>query len=91
MPGCISFRDAPLQHDEKMWIMFDAISVTNETSFVPSTNGGECEGAGAAGGVDNNKGQEEEHLPIIPNDKPTSAKRPATSSPKEKKKKTFRD
>jgi hypothetical protein len=43
-----------------MRIMFDAISVTNETSFVPSTNGGECEGAGAVGGVDNNEGQEEE-------------------------------
>jgi hypothetical protein len=55
MPGCISFRDAPLEHEEQMWIMFDAISITNETSFVPSTNGGECEGAGADGGVDNNE------------------------------------
>jgi dTDP-4-dehydrorhamnose reductase len=71
-----------------MRIMFDAISVTNETSFVPSTNGGECEGAGR---VDNNEGQEEEQPPIIPNDRPTSAKRPATSSLKGKKKKTFRD
>jgi hypothetical protein len=90
MPGCISFRDAPLEYEEQMRIMFDAISIMNETSFVPSTNGGECEGAGAAGGVDNNEGQEEEQPPIIPNDKPTSAKRPTTSSPKGKKK-TFRD
>jgi hypothetical protein len=74
-----------------MQIMFDAISVTNETSFVPSTNGGECEGAGAAGGVDNNEWQEEEQPPIIQNDRPTSAKRSATSSSKGKKKKTFRD
>jgi hypothetical protein len=53
-----------------MRIMFDAISITNETSFVPSTNGGECEGAGVVGGVDNNEGQEEEQPPIIPNDRP---------------------
>jgi hypothetical protein len=55
MPGCISFRDAPLEHEEQMWIMFDAISVTNETSFVPSTNGDECKGAAADGGVDDNE------------------------------------
>jgi hypothetical protein len=55
MPGCISFRDAPLEHEEQMWIMFDAISVTNETSFVPSTKGDECKGATADGGVDNNE------------------------------------
>jgi hypothetical protein len=91
MSGCIGFRDAPLEHEEQMRIMFDAISVTNETSFVPSTNGGECESAGVADGVDNNEGQEEEQPPIIPNDRPTSAKRAATSSPKGKKKKTFRD
>jgi hypothetical protein len=91
MPGCISFRDAPLEHEEQMQIMFDAISVMNETSFVPSTNGGECEGADVVGGVDNNEGQEEEQPPIIPNDGPTSAKRAATSSLKGKKKKTYRD
>jgi hypothetical protein len=91
MPVCISFRDAPLEHEEQMRIMFDAISVTNETSIVPSTNGGECEDADAADGVDNNEGQEEEQPPIIPNGKPTSAKRAGTSSPKGKKKKTFRD
>jgi hypothetical protein len=90
MPGSISFRDAPLEHEEQMWIMIDAISITNETSFAPSTNGGEGEGAGAVGGVDNNEGPEEEQPPIIPNDRPTSAKRLATSSPKGKKK-TFRD
>jgi hypothetical protein len=72
-----------------MRIMFDAISIMNETSFVPSTNGGEC--ASAVGGDDNNEGQEKEQPPIIPNDRPTSAKRAGTSSPKGKKKKTFRD
>jgi hypothetical protein len=56
MSGCISFRDAPLEHEEQIRIMFDAISVTNETSFVPSTNGGECESVGVADGVDNNEG-----------------------------------
>jgi hypothetical protein len=56
MSGCISFRDAPLEHEEQIRIMFDAISVTNETSFVPSTNGGECETVGLADGVDNNEG-----------------------------------
>jgi hypothetical protein len=38
-----------------MWIMFDAISVTNGTSFIPSTNGDECKGVAADGGVDNNE------------------------------------
>jgi hypothetical protein len=90
MPDCISFRDAPLVHEKQMQIMFDAINVTNETSFVPSTNGGECEGDGAAGGVKNNEGQEEEQPPIIPNDRPISAKKSATSSPKGNEKKTFR-
>jgi hypothetical protein len=46
-----------------MWIMFDAISVTNETSFVPSTDGGECECVDAVAGLDNIEGQEEEQPP----------------------------
>jgi hypothetical protein len=74
-----------------MQIMFDAISVTNETSFVPSIDGGKWEGADAAGGVDNNEGAGGRTTPIMPNDRSTSAKRLATSSPKGKKKKTFRD
>jgi DNA-directed RNA polymerase len=71
-----------------MQIMFDAISVTNETSFVPSSGGGE--GVDATSGLDNIEGQEEEHPPITPNVRPSSRKRPATTSPKGKKK-TFRD
>jgi hypothetical protein len=53
MPDCITFRDAPLEHEEHMQIMFDAIRVTNETSFVPSTGGGVDQGDGAGGGDDN--------------------------------------
>ncbi|OEL33602.1 hypothetical protein BAE44_0005378 [Dichanthelium oligosanthes] len=52
MSGCISFQDAPLEHEDQMRIMFDAISVTNETSFVPSSGGGVEEVDGAAGGDD---------------------------------------
>jgi hypothetical protein len=73
-----------------MWIMFDAISVTNETSFVPSTDGGECEGVDVVAWLDNIEGQEEEQPPITPNVKPSSEKRPTTTSPKGKKE-TFRD
>ncbi|OEL25687.1 hypothetical protein BAE44_0013297 [Dichanthelium oligosanthes] len=76
MPGCISFRDAPLENEDQMRIMFDAISVTNETSFVPSSGGGVEKVDGAAGGNDNIEGEGEEQLPITPNGK---------------KKKTFRD
>jgi hypothetical protein len=39
MPGCISFRDAPLEHEEQMRIVFHAISDKNETSFVPIISG----------------------------------------------------
>jgi hypothetical protein len=93
MPGCITFRDAPLEHEEQMRIMFDAISDKNETSFVPFTGGGvdKGEGEGGAGGDDNTEGQREEQPPITPNGRPTSAKRLTTTSPKEKTKKTFRD
>jgi hypothetical protein len=83
MPSCISFRDAPLEHEEQMRIVFHAISDKNETSFVPIISG--------VGGDGNIEGQREEQPSITPNDRPTSAKRPATTSPMGKKKKTFRD
>jgi len=35
MPGCIRFRDATLEHEDDLRIMFDAICVTNESSVVP--------------------------------------------------------
>ncbi|KAG2635603.1 hypothetical protein PVAP13_2NG401203 [Panicum virgatum] len=31
MPGCISFKNSVLEHEDMMRIMFEAISVTNET------------------------------------------------------------
>jgi hypothetical protein len=70
-----------------MRIIFDAISITNETSFVPSTSGGECECVDAIGGADNIEGWEEEQPSIIQNVRPSSRKRPATTSPKGKKRK----
>ena len=33
MSGCTTFRDNPLEHEDQQRIMFDAISVTNETSY----------------------------------------------------------
>ncbi|GJN16868.1 hypothetical protein PR202_gb03892 [Eleusine coracana subsp. coracana] len=35
MGGCIMFKDAPLEHVDEMEILFDSITCTNETSFVP--------------------------------------------------------
>jgi len=91
MPGCITFRDTPLEHEEQMRIMFDAISVTNETSFVPSSGAATVEG-----GVDGNiEVDREGPLHISPANMPNSAKRAATSqptsSPKGKKKKNFKE
>ena len=37
MPGCISFKNSVLEHEDMMRIMFEAISVTNETAYVPGT------------------------------------------------------
>ncbi|CAD6225038.1 unnamed protein product [Miscanthus lutarioriparius] len=90
MSGCITFRDNLLEHEDQQRIMFDAISVTNETSYVP------------VGGSDALQiGQSEDAVDAISEDggtpkvTPTSdkrvQKRPAPISPPEKKKKTFRD
>lgn len=36
MPGCTSnFRFVPFEHEDQMRIMFEAVIVTNETSYVP--------------------------------------------------------
>ncbi|RLM61974.1 hypothetical protein C2845_PM14G07470 [Panicum miliaceum] len=43
MPGCITLKTTPLEHD-LLRIMFDAISVTNETAYVPG-RGGSAAGA----------------------------------------------
>jgi hypothetical protein len=74
-----------------MRIMFDAISVTNETSYVPSSGGGGAACGGAIGGEDNNEVERDGHLNNSPNIQPNSGKRPAECSPKGKKKKSFRD
>ncbi|PUZ37128.1 hypothetical protein GQ55_9G093100 [Panicum hallii var. hallii] len=84
MLGCICFRDAPLEHEEQMRIIFEAVSVTNETSFVP-LNGED------GGGQSNSELEREGQVPTPPNVTPTLGKRPTPLSPKGKKKKTFRD
>jgi hypothetical protein len=89
MVGCISFKDAPLEHEDQMRIMFEAISVTNETSFVPSN--GEGGGQEDDGGQNSCELGREGQVPTPPNGTPTLGKRTAPLSPKGKKKKTFRD
>jgi hypothetical protein len=74
-----------------MRIMFDAISVTNETSFVPSTGGGECEGVATAGGADNIEGQEEEQPPSLQMPDPILVKGQLPLPLKERKNKILRD
>jgi hypothetical protein len=44
MPGCITLKTTPLEHEDLLRIMFDAISVTNETAYVPG-RGGSAAGA----------------------------------------------
>jgi hypothetical protein len=89
MPGCITFRDNPLENEDQQRIMFDAISVTNETSYVP------------VGGIDALQiGESEDATDAINEDGGTPEvtrtsnkrvpKRAAPISPP-KKKKTFRD
>jgi hypothetical protein len=74
-----------------MRIMFDAISVTNETRYVPSSGSGAATCGGAIGGEDNSEIERDGHLSNSPDIQPNSRKRPAECSPKGKKKKSFRD
>jgi hypothetical protein len=92
MPGCMTFKTSILEHEDMMRIMFEAISVTNETAYVPGTGQGEDEeheDAEADDDADSERGTTEVT--------PTANKRPApssgrtTGSPSGKKKKTFRD
>ena len=90
MSGCITFRDNPLDHEDQQQIMFDAISVTNETSYVPvdasdAVPTGESEGAADAISEDGGTSK------VTPTSDKWVQKRPAPASPPEKKKKTFRD
>ena len=89
MSGCITFRDNPLEHVDQQRIMLDAISVTNETSYVPvgasdAVPTGESEGAADA--ISEDGGTPKVTLTL---DKRVQ-NRPAPTSPP-KKKKTFRD
>ncbi|PVH33122.1 hypothetical protein PAHAL_9G573400 [Panicum hallii] len=89
MTGCICFKDASLKHEEQMRIMFEVVSVTNETSFVLSN--GEGGGQEDDGGQNSSELEREGQVPTPPNVTSTLGKRPAPLSPKGKKKKTFRD
>jgi len=90
MPGCISFKTAVLEHEEMMRIMFDAISVTNETSYVPGSghDDGEGEEHEAGHGDGDSERVEGRGSPHVT---PNANKRPAQGSPSGKKKKTYRD
>ncbi|KAJ1289255.1 hypothetical protein BS78_02G150300 [Paspalum vaginatum] len=91
MPGCICFKDAPLENEDQMRIMFDAIAVTNETSFVPTRGVGEdtdvIQLEGDRDCQEKSDGEGGRGANVTPN----SGKRPAPLSPKGKKKKNFRD
>ncbi|KAK8459232.1 hypothetical protein SEVIR_2G107801v4 [Setaria viridis] len=64
MPGCITFKTAPLEHEDLLRIMFDAISVTNETAYVPGQGGAAADSDGQG------KGDREDEMTtqtVIPN------------------------
>ncbi|TVU33830.1 hypothetical protein EJB05_15641, partial [Eragrostis curvula] len=91
MPGWKSFRDAPLEFEDQMRIMFDAILVTNETSYVPTSGGNDVE-HGEDDTRDTSNGEIGGGTPQAPaSEERRAEKRPAPLSPKGKKKKTFRD
>ncbi|GJM94534.1 hypothetical protein PR202_ga11186 [Eleusine coracana subsp. coracana] len=89
MPGCICFRDAPLEHEDQMRIMFEAVIVTNETSYVPTRGVNNVQNLSSDAEGDGNG--EIGATPHIPASTDGNLKRPAPLSPKGKKKKTFRD
>nr|XP_034586707.1 uncharacterized protein LOC117849249 [Setaria viridis] len=97
LPGCIMIKDAPLEHEDDLCIMFDSIIYTNESSFVPGATEGEgtSEGEGAIAGVDGVNGQAEEGdgAPKSSSNvqQHITGQRSAPDSPKGKKKKTLRD
>jgi hypothetical protein len=63
--------------------MFEAVIVTNETSFVPS-NGEGC-GQEDGGGQNNSELEREGQVPTPPNVTPTLGKRLAPLSPRERR------
>ena len=88
MPGCTAnFRFVPFEHEDQMRIIFEAVIVTNETSYVPPGHGNDDEvGEGDVAGNDDG-----EIGGIGTNTERRAGKRAAHYSPKGKKKKTFRD
>ena len=88
MPGCTAnFRFVPFDHEDQMRTMFEAVIVTNETSYVPAGHGNDGEvGEGDAAGNDDG-----EIGGIGTSAERRAGKRAAHHSPKGKKKKTFRD
>ncbi|CAN6163365.1 unnamed protein product [Urochloa humidicola] len=96
MPGCISFKNSVLEHEDMMRIMFEAISVTNETSYVPGGGHRGADGDGVQEEAEDSDGEgvQERGTPEVT---PSANKRPnpssgrITGSPSGKKRKTYRD
>ena len=88
MPGCISFKSVVLEHEDMMRIMFDAISVTNETSYVPRSGLDDGEGEEQEAGHDDGDSERVEGRGS-PHVTPNANKRPAQGFPSGKK--TYRD
>ena len=40
MLDCIIFKDAPVEHEDDLWIMFDSFICTHESSFDPGVASG---------------------------------------------------
>ncbi|CAN6195626.1 unnamed protein product [Urochloa humidicola] len=104
MPGCISFKNSVLEHEDMMRIMFEAISVTNETSYVPGGGHRGADGDGVQEEAEDSDGEgvQERGTPEVPpsgriTGSPYGKKRPnpssgrITGSPSGKKRKTYRD
>ncbi|CAO2038931.1 unnamed protein product [Urochloa humidicola] len=96
MPGCTSFKTAPLEHEDLLRIMFDAISVTNETAYVPDHGGSAATAAaendGLGDGGHEGAGEDERATHMVNPNSNAGGKRSAPiASPKGKKKKNFRD
>ncbi|GJN00016.1 hypothetical protein PR202_ga17163 [Eleusine coracana subsp. coracana] len=94
MPGCIQFKEAPLEFEDEMRILFDSICVINATSFVPGGNVNASPPQHIEGNNDADVENEGEDTPSLAHHKRSAKKRHAAhgASPKEKKgKKTYRD
>lgn len=100
MPGCVTFKTSPLEHEDLLQIMFDTTSVTNVITYVAGCDDdaheGDGQGEGDIGGEDGHEGDGDDGSGIpfgTPNShKHGVEKRPAPDFyPKGKKKRTFSD